>query len=47
MPSIFATPKSRILTNSRSPLFETKMFAGFRSRWITPAAWAAASAEAA
>ena len=36
--SALANPKSRTLT---VPSSRTLMFAGFRSRWITPASWAA------
>ena len=39
----FAKPKSKTLT---VPSFRTLMFAGLRSRWITPASWAASSASA-
>ena len=43
VPNASAIPKSRILTD---PSGITWMFAGLRSRWITPPPWAAASAAA-
>ena len=45
-PALRATPKSSTLTKSALPSRATrKMFSGLRSRWITPAACAAASAR--
>ena len=41
--SALAKPKSNTLT---VPSSRTLMFAGLRSRWITPASWAASSASA-
>src|SRR5262249_18994164 len=42
----FATPKSRIFTTSRwLGLSMSMMFAGLRSRWTMPRAWAASSAS--
>ncbi len=41
-----AMPKSASFTARRPPSSETMMFSGFRSRWMTPAAWAWTSASA-
>ena len=43
---IRAMPKSASLTEGRSPDSAIITFSGFRSRWMTPAAWAWTSASA-
>ncbi len=44
-PRALATPKSMILGKGRPSRTQTRMFAGLRSRWISPLVWACCTAS--